>query len=49
MEEHVLDTWTSPLTHLSLTLGLVHPFVSTECDSEIVVAAVEPVKFSTEK
>jgi hypothetical protein len=34
---------------LSLTLGLVLPFVSTDCDSETVVAAVEPVKFSTEK
>lgn len=49
LEEHVLDTWTSPLMHLSLMLGLFLPFVSTDCDSATVVPPVEPVKFSTEK
>jgi hypothetical protein len=49
MEEHVLDTWSSPSMHPSSKPGLVLPFASAVCDSETIVAAVEPVKFSTEK
>jgi hypothetical protein len=36
--------------YLSLKVGLVLPFASAVCDSEtIVVAGVEPVKFSAER